>query len=497
MRVAWAPPDAVLPSAPVRKVVGVDRLCYAQCLAGSPMTILGILLLESQPDQKHLVALLEEIVDRHWKLRCVIRNGRWYPCKFELDKHLVYVPSPLTEPVENYISREANRAFNMAECLWQLQVFRASHPGEHESLCLFRFHHCLGDGLSLVHLLQNFFHAPLEQALVAKSAALDADPGASDLRLMASPQSGPHVPGAPKGEVTRTPVFMERSTPRCLCLWRMTWVLWGPWVMLCTLLMWADRDQGMRRSSSSQGKRGHCCRRCCCIRRRPIPEQKRCVWSKTYPLEDIRRIGSAVGTKSVTSVVLSLVSGALRDYLSSCGVQKPSDVKAIVPFSLRGKHEMELKNQVATLFFNLPVGTDSDVSRLRTCVSRMDRMKVGPYALVSVLLLKIGLLLLPMKWLIRFQEHYAAKCTLVASSIPGPPRRIFFAGCPLSAVYGFVPPVGDLPMCLAIFAHDGRLSFGLLVDEGMEEPQRLFDYYANRLENLKAALGVSDLQVAT
>lgn len=456
MRSRVAPEDleAILPSGNVR---GVDRLCYAQCVGGNPMNIVVLAFLDTMPEYQEVVEGLQRLVRRHWRLRAVIRDGRWCPGSMTVENHLVYGTVPLTGTIEDYVSHEANRSFDMTQSLWEWQFVkgRSSSHGMDTKVCVvIRFHHCLGDGLSLVHLVRTFSPKPLEDG------------------------KNEHLSN------------LKRTPRRWRWLWVLTWLFWGPWVMLSILLMWKDQNQGLRQIHKAAG--GGCSNRFCCCSRRRSRVRKRCIWSQTYSLDDLRTIGSFVGTTSVTAVTIALVSGALRDYLFSCGITRPADIKAIVPCSFRGSKETEMMNEMAPLFFKMPVGSDDDVTRLKKSVSNMDSLKRGPHALVAYIMLKSGLALLPMQWLLCMQEYFASKCSIVFSSVPGPADGLFIAGSLLTSTHGFPPPVGDVPLSLSTFSSHGKVSFGLLVDDNLPEPEKLFLFYESRLAKLKERLGLLD-----
>merc|ERR1719471_681559 len=99
----------------------------------------------------------------------------------------------------------------------------------------------------------------------------------------------------------------------------------------------------------------------------------------------------------------------------------------------------------------LPGAQEDDVKRLKSSVARMTSAKRGPAFFLTHLFVILNLSLMPAAWFGQLQEYYASKCSLVLSSIPGPSAPINFAGVPLLAVYGFVPPIGDIPICLSMF----------------------------------------------
>src|SRR3954447_11931427 len=83
-------------------------------------------------------------------------------------------------------------------------------------------------------------------------------------------------------------------------------------------------------------------------------------------LEDFRTIKNAFGG-TVNDVVLTVVSGALRDWLQSRGVRTEGlELRALVPVSIRGSHEQgQLGNRIAVMRGPLPVYIEDPVARLQ------------------------------------------------------------------------------------------------------------------------------------
>src|SRR5205814_9972494 len=82
-------------------------------------------------------------------------------------------------------------------------------------------------------------------------------------------------------------------------------------------------------------------------------------------LEHFKTIKNAFGG-TVNDVVLTVVSGALRDWLQSRGVRTEGlELRALVPVSIRGSHERgELGNRIAVMRGPLPVYVEDPAARL-------------------------------------------------------------------------------------------------------------------------------------
>ncbi|XP_019240056.1 PREDICTED: O-acyltransferase WSD1-like isoform X4 [Nicotiana attenuata] len=91
------------------------------------------------------------------------RNMKGIPTTVNLDDHII-VPDLKPNPnnmdtdklVEDYISNLSTASIDMAKPLWDLHILnvKTSHA---EATCIFRLHHSIGDGVSLVSLLLSCF----------------------------------------------------------------------------------------------------------------------------------------------------------------------------------------------------------------------------------------------------------------------------------------------------------------------------------------------------
>src|SRR4029453_14628732 len=87
--------------------------------------------------------------------------------------------------------------------------------------------------------------------------------------------------------------------------------------------------------------------------------------SITLPLEDFRRVKSAFGV-TINDVVLTAVTGALRDHLDAQGEGHDQPLVAAVPGSSDEPHEVRLMgNRTSNLFTTLRVDLDDPVERLQ------------------------------------------------------------------------------------------------------------------------------------
>ncbi|MFD5828453.1 wax ester/triacylglycerol synthase domain-containing protein [Lentzea sp. NPDC060358] len=105
---------------------------------------------------------------------------------------------------------------------------------------------------------------------------------------------------------------------------------------------------------------------------------RRVVMSR-LDLADVHRIRRAHGG-TVNDVLLALVTGALRHWLSAHGSAGPSSVvRALIPVNQRSRSGGGSGNQISGFLVSLPVGLPDPVDRLRDVRSQMESAKAaGP-----------------------------------------------------------------------------------------------------------------------
>ncbi|MBZ0117853.1 MAG: WSD1 family O-acyltransferase, partial [Sandaracinaceae bacterium] len=211
---------------------------------------------------------------------------------------------------------------------------------------------------------------------------------------------------------------------------------------------------------------------------------KRAAWSAPVALDDVKRIGRALGG-TVNDVLLSAVSGALRGTLLDAG-EEPFDVRVAVPVSLREPSEMEeLGNRFGLVFLDLPVTIAGPQGRFRELKRRMDALKGSPEAILLFRLMQIAgggprwveeLLV----WIL------GAKTTAVMTNVPGPREPRYLAGGRIRTIMFWVPQAGRVGVGVSIFSYAGEVRLGLNADaRALPDPERVLERFALEIEALR------------
>jgi WS/DGAT/MGAT family acyltransferase len=183
-------------------------------------------------------------------------------------------------------------------------------------------------------------------------------------------------------------------------------------------------------------------------------------------LEDFKTVKNAFGG-TVNDVVLTVVSGALRDWLRSRGVRTEGlELRALVPVSIRTKDEHhQLGNRIAVMRGPLPVYIRDPVTRLRFVSQAMDGLKESKQAVGAEVLSGVQQLAPPTILAQASRINFSTRLfNLIVTNVPGPQFPLYVLGRKLLNLY----PLAFLPnnhaLAIGIMSYDGEVNFGLLGD---------------------------------
>jgi diacylglycerol O-acyltransferase / wax synthase len=220
--------------------------------------------------------------------------------------------------------------------------------------------------------------------------------------------------------------------------------------------------------------------------------RKQVVWSEPLQLSRIKHAAHAHGV-TVNDLVLSAVSGALREHLADDDGRAP-DVRAIVPVNLRdstGPLPRDLGNRFGLVYITMPLSVADPLERLAEVQRRTAAMKHSAAAPVSFGVLDmVGRTPAAVEQLL--VGAFSAKGSAVITNVVGPTEPVFLAGRRLRGTVGWPPESGDLGLGVSIISYDGELSVGLLTDEHvLPEPRLLLAAIGRELDTLIDAVTIA------
>lgn len=222
----------------------------------------------------------------------------------------------------------------------------------------------------------------------------------------------------------------------------------------------------------------------------PLGQAKRCSWSDSIPLADVRRIARGVGG-SVTDVLSGTVSGGLRRYLLQHGEPEADlSFRAAVPVNLRPLGEMtDLGNRFGLVFLSLPVGIRDPLERIAELRRRMQSLKRSAEPVVTYAILRaMGRVPLPVQRAV--VKLLATKTTAVLTSVPGPQQTLYLAGEAIRDIFFWVPQAGRVGLGMSICSYDSQVRLGIATDTGLiPDPERIIQGFHDEYAELAERVG--------
>ena len=436
------------------------------------MMVTGIYVFDEPLDFARLKDTVRvRMVERFPRLRHRVKqsgaSARWVKDPtFALDAHIhrIALPGPCDDrALRDTVSDLMSTPLDFSKPLWQIHLIENYCGG---AVVLLRFHHCIGDGIALVHVL-----------LSSTDTVADAPWPKSAPKALHEKSVGSRITSLFEG-VQRLVVSTRQAadaiaTQTVESLLHPSHVLEvaqtameGAGILAKMLVRPADPPT---------------------VLKGPLGVAKRAAWSRRIAVDDVKAISRRIGG-TVNDVLLTAVTGALRRYLLFRG-DKPDgkDVNAMVPVNLRPPSQAdELGNRFGLIYLALPIGERDPAERLQLVKRRMDAIKKTPEPFVAFQILN-ALGLAPAEVASFVVDMFGSKSTAVMTNVVGPKQPVYFAGVRMSDMMFWVPQSGRMGLGVSIFSYDGHVVVGVATDAGLvPDPERIATFFEDELDSLRS-----------
>ena len=442
-----------MPQQHLDRLTSIDASFLAQEGRASHMHIGGVLIFEGPTPAfedflDHVRGRLHLVPRYRQKLATPpLETGRplWIDDPdFNLEYHVRHtaLPPPGTEDQLFLLtSRIASQQLDRSKPLWEQWLVEGLDGDRFALIC--KTHHALVDGISGVDLASVLFDAEREPEAGGNASGAELEPW----RPEPEPSSADLVLAGARGVVTTTASLLTRTVAAAsrpaTSLQLARDVLEG-----LGELVWAGLNPAPETPLNVEiGPH----------RRYSVVRQQ---------LADYKEIKDALGG-TVNDVVLTVVSGALGQWLRSRGVRTEGlEMRALVPVSVRTSDQRgHLGNQLTVMRGPLPVYIEDPVSRLRFIRAAMDGLKESKQAVGAATLAAVNNLAPPTILAQASRLNFSTRLfNLLVTNIPGPQMPLYVLGRELQDLF----PVAFLPenhaLAVAIMSYNGGLDYGLLGD---------------------------------
>lgn len=215
---------------------------------------------------------------------------------------------------------------------------------------------------------------------------------------------------------------------------------------------------------------------------------------REFSLANIKKIREQFSSATVNDVMISVVSGALREYLDAKNELPEKTLKIGVPVSVRSDAEKaSAGNQVTMMTVSVGTHLDSAKERLEFVIRETRRSKAMTQAVGAKALMELsgampaGLTAAGTKLMLRtgLAESINPGMNTVVTNVPGPMTKMYFSGAELVKSFGMGILAEGQGIFHVVTSYNGNVILTFLADRDiMPDPE----FYAGCIENSFNAL---------
>ncbi len=185
-------------------------------------------------------------------------------------------------------------------------------------------------------------------------------------------------------------------------------------------------------------------------------------WS--VPLQDVKAIRKALDC-TVNDVVLTVVTGAFREFLSRRGLRPEElDFRIQAPVSVRKEKEKgQLGNRVSAWLVRLPLGEADPLAQLAEIRATTHELKESRSALGAKIILSM-MESMPNALLSLGVQAASGTMNSIVTNVPGPQFPLYTLGAELLAMYPQVPLLSNVGLGIALISYNGQVCWGFNAD---------------------------------
>ncbi len=384
--------------------------------------------------------------------------------RFDLTYHVRHtaLPRPGTlAQLKDLVARVQAQPLDRNRPLWETWMVEGLEGGEQFAM-ITKIHHCMIDGASGVDLANIQFSLSPEPEPIADPVPFQPRPAPRRLELFLD--EAKRTAGIPleivrdfRSFVSETEDLREDVSTRVSALTR----LFG---------------MGMNAGETPINGR--------------LGPHRRFEWVSCR-LDDLKAIRKGLGC-SINDVVLTIVTGAVRAYLQSKGVDlAATDFKVSTPVSVRKEEERgELGNKVSSWIIPLPLAEPDPRRQLETIHELTEELKETNQA-IGVQMMNQVQEWTPSVLLSLGAQAMSGPINTIVTNVPGPQMPLYFHGARVRAIYPAVPLMQGMGLGIALTSYAGTMGIGFNCDPDIVPDIELFiARFCESFENVAAAAKV-------
>ncbi|MBW2270417.1 MAG: wax ester/triacylglycerol synthase family O-acyltransferase [Deltaproteobacteria bacterium] len=197
-------------------------------------------------------------------------------------------------------------------------------------------------------------------------------------------------------------------------------------------------------------------------------------------LDDIKAVRRGLGC-TVNDVVLTILTGAFRDYMQHRGVPLHDiEFRAQTPVSVRSDEERgEMGNRVSGWLVELPLDEVDPKRQLERIHTTTQQLKESRLALGADLMIQ-AMGAMPTALFSLGVQAVSGSMNTIVTNVPGPQFPLYILGAELLELFPMVPLLPNVGLGVALMSYNGRVCWGFNSD-----PERVpdLDVFARMVGN--------------
>jgi WS/DGAT/MGAT family acyltransferase len=192
------------------------------------------------------------------------------------------------------------------------------------------------------------------------------------------------------------------------------------------------------------------------------------------PLDGLKALRRALGC-TINDIVLTAVTGAVREYLLYRGVQPERiEFRVSAPVSLRGEKERgRLGNRVSSWIVPLPIREAEPRRQLAEILRQTQALKETRQALGVEMMMQVA------EWTPSILLSLGARAmsgpvNTIVTNVPGPQFPLYLQGARLRAIYPQAPLLDGMGLAIGLISYDGRVHWGVISDPDLVPDSDVF-----------------------
>ena len=220
------------------------------------------------------------------------------------------------------------------------------------------------------------------------------------------------------------------------------------------------------------------------------PAPGRSIATANLAMEDVRQVCQSARV-TINHLALTCIDGALHRYLEETGFPVDHELMIQMPVNLRRDGKSGSGNRVGVVLVELAEPTTDPIRRLNGVGHSLHKVRnqidsvpgdaMQQYTVISALTMELIDQL-------KLSDRIPATGHTLVSNVPGPEHALYLKGAKLEQSYPISILVPGLRTNITLFSCSGRLNFGIVATEHLEDLDLLGTYIEEEFKALQDAV---------